>query len=219
MRLTSISEDFITYLAANWASVTGNTVPSIMKVMNFDRNRRIQGFKGTVTNGVVLVHRGSIQMIPLDFGYASQAWSTAIMLHGANSTQVQQLTLDILSLINNWEAAGGGTFAVYDSGSAGVTTVSTGTFTESGQNFETTVNIGDRLNITSGNDIGTYTINTVVDDTELTCNATFIGSTGAAWNITSGLKMTSFETGVFDITMEKTAVGNITFYSKQYARS
>ena len=217
--MASISEDFVVYLTANWASVTGNTVPSTLKVMNFDRNRRIQGFKGTSTNGIVLVHRGSIQMVPLDYGYSSRTWTTSVLLFGATSTQVQQLAQDIMSLINNWEASGGGTFAIYDSGSAGVTTISTGTFTEAAQNFLTTVNVGDRLNMTSGSDLGTYTINVVDSDTQLTCNATFAGDTGIAWNITSGLVMTSFETGVFDITMEKTAVGDITFYSKQQART
>ena len=108
--MTAISEDFAVYLAANWASVTGNTVPDIIKVMNFDRERRIQGFSGTYTNGVVLVHRGSFTLEPLDYGYSKHQWASAVMLHGLNSTQTQQLVLDIVSIINDWESSGGGAF-------------------------------------------------------------------------------------------------------------
>ena len=69
------------------------------------------------------------------------------MLHGINSSQVQQLILDFFSVVNGWEASGGGEFD------------------------------------------------------------------------TGGLVMNTIDPGGFAITMEKTAVGDFTFYSKQTARS
>lgn len=56
-----------------------------------------------------------------------------------------------------------------DSGSNGVTTVSTSTFTSAAQDFLTTVTVGDVLYISSvSNDNGYFLITDVVDDTELT---------------------------------------------------
>ena len=147
MASVSISEDFVTYLKAKWLSVTGHTVPDLVQVLNFDRNRRIQGFRGSYTNGVVLVHRGTLHFIPLDFGFSSRTWGTSIMIHGKDANQVETLILDLMSVINDWEANGFGDF------------------------------------------------------------------------VTGGLAMTSFEVSNFDITMEKTAVGEISFFSKQTARS
>ncbi len=188
--------------------------------MNFNRERQIQGFAGSNSNGVVIVHRGSISFVPLDYGFSSRTWTTAVMVHGSNSTQTQQLALDVMSLVNYWEENGGGSFSRIDSGTAGVTTVSTGTFTESGQNFNTTVQANDTLVIFDGDDFGSYNITSVDSDTQLTCSATFAGDTGQDWHITrDGLVMTSFEQGIFDTTMEKTAVGELSFFSKQTART
>ena len=83
-----------------------------------------------------------------------------------------------------------------DSGTTGVTTISTGTFTDSGQNFFTTVVEGDLVDITassgSGNDIGQYIVTAVVSDTELTLDVAeefsgsgFNGDTGQTYAIYS----------------------------------
>lgn len=71
-----------------------------------------------------------------------------------------------------------------DSGSNGTTTGST--LTEAGQNFTSTVDVGDLIVITEGNDLGSYVVTEVTSDTTLTVAETFVGDTGKAWYVTDG---------------------------------
>lgn len=125
-----VAKDFVTYLTTNWASVTGHTVPDVIKAVNFDRSRRIQGYQGTNTNGVVLVHRGSIHYVPMDYKFRSIMWGTSIMLSGPSGTKVETLFKDLMHIVDDWESAGGGAFV---SGGLLFTTLETGTFEH---NFE-----------------------------------------------------------------------------------
>jgi hypothetical protein len=77
-----------------------------------------------------------------------------------------------------------------DNGTSGVTTVSTSTFTETGQNFLTTATIGDVLYISSvSSDSGYFLVTDVVSDTELTVDTwelsggVFSGDTGLTWTL------------------------------------
>jgi len=72
-----------------------------------------------------------------------------------------------------------------DAGIAGVTTASSGIFTEAGQNFLTTVSVGDTLILDRPSvDEGHYTITSVDSNTQVTCSgANFTGATAIYWRI------------------------------------
>lgn len=74
--------------------------------------------------------------------------------------------------------------AQVDSGSNGVTTSGTGAFTSAGQNFLTTVSIGDYLAIDAGGDAGRYIVTATGSDTALTVSPVFpIGGTGITYHV------------------------------------
>jgi len=76
-----------------------------------------------------------------------------------------------------------------DSGTNGVTTASSSTFSETGQNFLTTAHVGDVLYITTGSDAGYWEVTEVVNDTTLTCDTwehsggLFTGDTVLTWTL------------------------------------
>jgi hypothetical protein len=77
-----------------------------------------------------------------------------------------------------------------DSGSSGVTTIGTSTFSESGQNFLSTVEVGDVLYISGvGDDAGYYEVLSVDDNETLTVDTweldggVFAGDSGLTWTI------------------------------------
>ena len=71
--------------------------------------------------------------------------------------------------------------------------------TVSGQDFLTTITVGDRLVITEGNDIGSYIITVVTSDTELTVAETFVGDTAKTWYVTNGEVTVRPDAGMFDV--------------------
>ena len=79
-----------------------------------------------------------------------------------------------------------------DNGTNGVTTASSSTFSETGQNFQTTVSVGDVLYIAgTGSDAGYFKITSVDSDTQLTVDTwelsggLFAGDTSLTWTIYS----------------------------------
>lgn len=80
----------------------------------------------------------------------------------------------------------GAGYDIVDSGSNGDSQLDSppgGVFSEAGQNFNSTVQVGDRLRIKSGDDIGIYDIESVDSDTQLTTDGEFAGSSGVDWQI------------------------------------
>jgi len=74
-------------------------------------------------------------------------------------------------------------YSAITDGAAGETTVSTGTFTDSAKgNFDTTIGVGDILQITSGSDEGKYVVKSITNATTLEVYGTFSASTtGLSW--------------------------------------
>ncbi len=106
MAHTNIATDFLDYISVNWCESTISK-PTTLKVMNFNRDRQIQGYK---TGSALLVHRGELQFVPLDIGYESRVWGTDVLLQSTSADTLEDYIIEFMRTINAWEAAGGGVF-------------------------------------------------------------------------------------------------------------
>lgn len=95
---------------------------------------------------------------------------------------------DEIKIIGNYTKSS--STRIISSGTNGVTTVSTATFTSAGSNFDPDVQVGDMLIIKgTGSDAGSYIVDTVVSDTELTLDdhsgspVSFSGDTGLEYEV------------------------------------
>lgn len=104
MTTATIASALADYLSSNL------TIADVeVKVINFDRARRIQGF--TLSSGKtssVLVHRGALSFVPVDRAHRTVLWETSLMVYAADDGAVEDLVFDIAFVIDDWEQGGGG---------------------------------------------------------------------------------------------------------------
>lgn len=105
MASTTIAADFADHCTRNWCE-SNISKPTSIIVMNFNRDRQIQGYK----NSALIIHRGQLQFMPIDKDKETRVWGTDIMLHGDTGADCEDYIIEFQRMLNSWEDGQGGAF-------------------------------------------------------------------------------------------------------------